>query len=265
VFGRRRRREAENNAIAEEIADEQEETTATVGPFDSDEAPDDDVRRLDLGSMRVPTPAGVEARMQTDERGNVRQITLIHGDSAVQIGVFAAPRSEEIWEEVREEITASVAKQGGKLEELDGEYGVELLVRATGQQGTAATRFVGVDGPRWFLRAVFQGAIALDPEASELLNDCVRGVIVDRGTQPMPVLEGLPLRLPANMAEQAKAKLAANKGETAAPAPAGAAPAITGGTGSAGATSGAVNGSRPTGQTRGGGGRRKPSPKPKRR
>lgn len=265
MFGRRRRREAENNEIAEEIAAEQEETTPEVGPFDSDDAPDDDVRRLDLGSMKVPTPAGVEARMQTDERGNVRQITLIHGNSAVQIGVFAAPRSEDIWEEVREEITAGVAKQGGKIEEIDGDYGIELLVRATGQQGTAATRFVGVDGPRWFLRAVFQGAIALDPEASDLLNDCVRGVIVERGTQPMPVLEGLPLRLPANMAEQAKAKLAANKaGSEAAPVPA-AAPAITGGAASAGSTGGAVNGSRPAGQTRGGGGKRKPSPKPKRR
>ena len=86
--------------------------------------------------MRVPTPAGVEARMQTDDKGNVRQITLIHDNSAVQIGVFAAPRTEDIWEEVREEINASVAKQGGKTEEIEGDFGTELLVRATGPKGT---------------------------------------------------------------------------------------------------------------------------------
>lgn len=246
MFGRRRRREAEaEKEQAVESTTNEVEATESTGPFDSGSAPDDDLRRLDLGSMRVPTPPGVEARMQTDDKGNVRQITLIHGESAVQIGVFAAPRTEEIWDEVREEITASVAKQGGKVEELDGEYGVELLVRATGGQGTVASRFIGIDGPRWFLRAVFQGTMALEPDASDLLNDCVRGVIVDRGTQAMPVLEALPLKLPANMAEQAKAKLAADR--------VGAATTATGG----------VNGSRPA-QRAGGRGKRKPSPKPKR-
>lgn len=242
MFGRRRRREADHDEVAEAAASESE-TTATTGPFDSGDAPDDDVRRLDLGSMRVPTPSGVEARMQTDDKGNVRQITLIHGDSAVQIGVFAAPRTEGVWEEVREEITASVAKQGGKVEERDGDYGVELLVQATGGKGTVASRFVGIDGPRWFLRAVFQGAMATDPDASGVLDDCVRGVIVERGNQAMPVLEALPLKLPANMAEQAKAKMAANR--------IGAATTATGG----------VNGSRPGVQRD----KRKPSPKPKRR
>lgn len=249
MFGRRRRREVENDEITEPTVTE-DETADEVGPFDSDSAPDDDVRRLDLGSMRVPTPAGVEARMQTDDKGNVRQITLIHDNSAVQIGVFAAPRTEDIWEEVREEINASVAKQGGKTEEIEGDFGTELLVRATGPKGTVASRFVGIDGPRWFLRAVFQGAMALEPTASPLLNDCVRGVVVERGTQAMPVLEALPLKLPANMAEQAKAKLAAERG--------GAATNATATGGMNGSNSAAARGA-------GAGAKRKPSPKPKRR
>ncbi|GAA4898677.1 DUF3710 domain-containing protein [Stackebrandtia albiflava] len=244
MFGRRRRR-GDKTEIDADVTGDSGETGAdaadvTRGPYDSADAPDDEVRRLDLGSMRVPTPPGVEARMQTDDKGNVRQVTLIHGESAVQIGVFAAPRTEEIWDEVREEIAGSVAKQGGRTEEIDGDYGVELLVRSSGQQGDTAARFVGIDGPRWFVRAVFQGRMATDPTASDLLDDCVRGVVVERGNQAMPVLEGLPLKLPAGMAEQAKAKLAANR-----------ATASTTATGTGG-----INGAAPE---------KRPSPRPKKR
>lgn len=252
MFGRRRRQRDDNIETTDGVEEALEvESDGTSGPYDSADAPDDDIRRLDLGSLRVPTPSGVEARMQTDDKGNVRQITLIAGDSAVQIGVFAAPRSEGIWDEVREEIAASAVKQGGRAEEvLDGEYGVELLVKSNGQQGTGAARFVGVDGPRWFIRAVFQGARAADPQASPVLDECLRGVVVDRGNQAMPVLEALPLRLPPAMAEQAKARAAADKAKREA------------GVKAAGITLGGVNGSD---QAPSQGRKRKPSPGPKKR
>ena len=60
-------------------------------------------------------------------------------------------------------------------------------------------RFVGVDGPRWFLRAMFAGPVATDDEAAAVLEDALRGVVVVRGTEPLPVREPVPLQLPSGV------------------------------------------------------------------
>jgi hypothetical protein len=174
------------------------------GPYDAHLAPDDDVERLDLGSLRIPAIEGVEVRVQADPDGTIQQVVLVHEESALQLGVFAAPKSEGIWREVREEILESMAADGVQAQETDGEYGVELHARADTPQGPVALRFVGVDGPRWMVRAVFQGAAAVDPAHEGPLAECLHGVIVDRGTDARPVREPLPLRLPKEMAEHAR-------------------------------------------------------------
>jgi hypothetical protein len=63
-------------------------------------------------------------------------------------------------------------------------------------------RFVGIDGPRWLVRAVYQGRAAVDPQAAAPLTACLQGVVVERGREAMPVREALPLRLPREVAEQ---------------------------------------------------------------
>jgi hypothetical protein len=65
-----------------------------------------------------------------------------------------------------------------------------------GSQGYRAARFVGVDGPRWFLRGVFGGEAALDREAAAGLEDLFRKIVVVRGENPMPPRDLLQLRLP---------------------------------------------------------------------
>ena len=50
----------------------------------------------------------------------------------------------------------------------------------------APARFVGVDGPRWFLRAVFSGRAAIDEEAAQPLIEVVRGTVVVRGDARWP-------------------------------------------------------------------------------
>jgi len=55
------------------------------------------------------------------------------------------------------------------------------------------------------LQATYQGRAAADPSAAGRLGECLRGVVVDRGRDAMPALEPLPLRLPREIAEQAKA------------------------------------------------------------
>jgi hypothetical protein len=180
-----------------------EAAAPTHGPFDIKQAPAG-VQRLDLGALQIPAVDGVEVRVQADPDGTIQQVVLVYGESALQIGVFAAPRSEGIWREVRDEIRDSMISDGVTPVEVTGQYGVELRARVGTPQGEADIRFVGVDGPRWMVRALFQGAAAGDPAQEGPLGECLAGLVVDRGDEARPVREALPLRLPREMAEQAQ-------------------------------------------------------------
>jgi uncharacterized protein DUF3710 len=173
------------------------------GPYDSRQAPGD-VQRLDLGSLLIPAIDGVEVRVQANPDGGVEQIVLVHGNSALQLGVFAAPRSEGIWDEVREEIAASMKSDGASPREFDGPYGIELAARVNTPEGPADVRFVGVDGPRWMVRALYQGQAAAEPGREGVLGECLSGLVVVRDDEARPVREALPLRLPKEMAEAAE-------------------------------------------------------------
>jgi hypothetical protein len=175
---------------------------ALRGPYDAAEAAPE-VQRLDLGSLRIPAVNGVEIRVQANPDGVIQQIVLVHGESALQLGVFAAPRSEGIWDEVRSEIRTSLSNEGATTEEVDGEYGVELRAQVRTPDGPTPLRFVGIDGPRWMVRGVYQGAAAVDPAAAGPLAECLDGLVVDRGREAKPVREPLPLQLPKEVAEQA--------------------------------------------------------------
>jgi hypothetical protein len=178
---------------------------AESGPYDVGDAPDDDVERLDLGALKIPALPGVEVQLQANEQGAVASVTLLAGRNAVQVGVFAAPRSEGIWDEVRAELTDSLRAEGGRPTEVTGEYGPELTGRVKTPNGPQDVRFVGIDGPRWFVRAVFQGAVASNPDAAPELARVLRNLVVDRGDEPMPVREPLPLQLPPDALEQQRA------------------------------------------------------------
>jgi hypothetical protein len=71
-------------------------------------------------------------------------------------------------------------------------------VQAGGSFGTRKVRFIGVDGPRWFLRAVVGGKAVLDEKDAEVIYTMLRSVVVVRGETPMPPRELLPLRVPNN-------------------------------------------------------------------
>ena len=72
-----------------------------------------------------------------------------------------------------------------------------------GQQVTQPVRFVGIDGPRWFLRAVFLGRAAVEPDPEDALHQLVRQTIVVRGASAMAPRDPLPLTLPAQPAAAA--------------------------------------------------------------
>jgi len=175
----------------------------TRGPFDSAEVTDDEeVARIDLGSLLVPPVEGMQLRLELDqEQTSVVSAHALLGESGVQLQVFAAPRTMGVWPDIRSEIADSVRSQGGTAEVVDGPLGRELAAAipsraADGRSVHTPVRFLGVDGPRWFLRAVISGPAATDEAQAEPLVDLVRSVVVVRDDEARPPREALPLRVP---------------------------------------------------------------------
>ena len=171
------------------------------GPFDRAEVDGLD-GRLDLGALWMTGVAGMELRLEVEQDSqSVVGVTAVLGESAVQLQAFAAPRTEGIWDDIRAEIAASITSQGGTADETSGPLGTELQARMPGQAPDGRTvfspaRFVGVDGPRWFLRAVLSGRAAIDEDAASELLNVVRATVVVRGDAAMAPRELLALKLP---------------------------------------------------------------------
>ncbi len=177
------------------------EPAPTAGPYDERDAPEDEIPRVDLGALQVPATPGLDVRLDLNEAQQVIAVTLAGTHGTMQLGVFAAPRNEGIWDEVRAEIAASLNSQrGGAKERLDGPFGTELTGKLPREGGaTVPVRFLGIDGPRWFLRAMLVGAIATDDAKAEPFLQALREVIVVRGNDPLPVREPVELRLPRDV------------------------------------------------------------------
>jgi hypothetical protein len=173
----------------------------TRGPFDASEV-DDDVERIDLGALKIAPVDGMQLRLELDqEQQSVVSAHALVGDSGVQLQVFAAPRTIGVWQDIRTEIADSITAQGGTAEVVSGPFGRELAATIPGPGPDGRTqmnvvRFMGVDGPRWFLRALLAGPVAADAAKAKPFEDALRGVIVVRGNEPLPVREPVPLKLP---------------------------------------------------------------------
>lgn len=179
-----------------------EAAEVTTGPFDVADAPSDEVERVDLGALRLPVVDGIDIQADADAEGRIATVRLVRQGSQLQVGVFAAPRAEGIWDEIREEIAASMTGGGGAADVVDGgRFGTELRGELTGARGARTpVRFVGVDGPRWFVRGMLVGPAATDDGAAEPLLDALAGTVVVRGRDPFPVREPVPLQLPKQAA-----------------------------------------------------------------
>ena len=190
--------------LAELDAPERREAPRPQGPWDLADAPEGE--RLDLGALQLGVRADVEVRMEVDPQGQL-QLALAHNDSIAQVNVFAAPRTEGIWAEVRGEIAEALTGAGGQATEAEGVLGTELravIPQEVPGRGVVPTpaRFVGVDGPRWFVRALLTGPAATQDAAARPLVEALREVVVVRGDDPMPAREPLPLVLPAEAQQQ---------------------------------------------------------------
>ena len=173
------------------------EPEPTSGPYDVRDAPDDGLARIDLGALRVAPAPGMEVRLDVGENEQVMSVTMVNKSGHMQLGVFAAPRNSGIWAEVRSEIKASLLEQGGSAKDVDdGPFGAELSGTLRVEGRMTPVRFIGLDGPRWFLRAMLVGTIAADRTKAKPFEAALRNVVVVRGADPLPVREPVPLHLP---------------------------------------------------------------------
>jgi hypothetical protein len=175
------------------------------GPWDSSErnAGDDPVY-VDLGHLLVRVRPGITLQMPTDgEAEEIGSAVLVTEDAALELRAFAATRSGGLWDEVRDDLILEVERLDGQCEQVEGSYGAELHVRVPVEVEDATdafqpSRIVGIEGPRWLLRATFLGAAGLNPSDEGLLMDALRDVIVVRGDEARIPREALLLTLPDN-------------------------------------------------------------------
>ncbi|MFM7030563.1 MAG: DUF3710 domain-containing protein [Micrococcales bacterium] len=177
-------------------------TRAQTGPFDVSEAVSlEDF--ADFGSIKIRPVDGMDIRLEVEEgSGRIIAVAVNFFQSSLQLQAFAAPKTEGLWAEVRSSIISSVKTQGGIAEERLGSFGPEVAAQVPvhseegAETGKRSVRFVGVDGPRWFLRGMITGAATMDPAAASLIEGVFRSVVVDRGSGPIPPRELLDLKVP---------------------------------------------------------------------
>lgn len=175
------------------------------GPWDSSErTTGDDAAYVDLGPLKVRVREGLDVQLPTDgDGGEIGAVVLVAETAALELRAFAATRSGGLWDEVRDDLILEVARLEGECVQADGLFGPELLIKVPvelpdGESGFQPSRIVGIEGPRWLLRATFLGDAGLNPSDEGLLMDTLCDVIVDRGAEPRIPRESLLLTVPSD-------------------------------------------------------------------
>lgn len=173
---------------------------AELGPFDVTEigllAP-----YMDFGSIRITPQQDVAIKADIEESTKrIISLSLEAAGHRLQLQAFAASKIEGLWAAAMVAIEEGVRAQGGLADQIQGALGPELRVQTSvtenGQKMLRESRFVGVDGPKWFLRGVLTGPDLYSESTYLMLIGLFRGVAVSRGELPMPPGDMLPITLP---------------------------------------------------------------------
>ncbi|MGV0815514.1 DUF3710 domain-containing protein [Mycolicibacterium boenickei] len=191
-------------ATTDDDLDEAQAEGDVDGPFDIEDFDDPAVAvqgRLDLGSVLIPMPDGGQVQVELNEAGAPSAVWVVTPNGRFTIAAYAAPKTAGLWREVAGELADSLRKDAGSVSIQDGPWGREVVGAGNG----GVVRFIGVDGYRWMVRCVVNGAAetidALAAEARTSLADSV----IRRGDTPMPVRTPLQVQLPEPMAAQLRA------------------------------------------------------------
>lgn len=225
MFGRKKRgkdAQVDGNAVAEaepQVKDQDQETPTedaasasdprALGPWDESEMKGERKEYVDLGCILLKPVAGLAVRMDLDEKTQrPRALNVDYKDGSIQLQAFSAPKSSGLWDDVRRELAEGLRRDGGQATVAEGPLGLQVNAKftattASGGPGYRLARFVGIDGPRWFLRAVYTGGGAMPSTTAEVLDDVVRSLVIVRGQDPMPPRELLQFKVPENATPQA--------------------------------------------------------------
>ena len=207
MFRRRRSEDADRDEFD---YDEPEQPAgvprAEGGPWDAEES-FPALERVDLGSLQVPVGPEHEIQLVMAEQHGA-WVTVRYRESEVQIQAFAAARRGALWDDVRAEIAAEVDTAGGRSQESEGSFGIELMAQVPAEPGQPAS---GLRLVR-FVRGLFTGPAADGGDQASQLEEVFRDIVVVRGEHPVPPREILELRLPPE-ARQALEEQAAAEAE----------------------------------------------------
>jgi hypothetical protein len=200
---RRRKDEADAPDVEEEASTAEAASDVRAnGPWDSTEKDvGDDPAYLDFGSLIIRGRPGFNLQMPTDDdEGSIGSVVLVTEESGLELRAFADARSGGLWDDVRADLVTEAERLEGTAESVDGPFGTELRIEVPvtlpdGEAGFQPTRIVGIEGPRWMLRATFLGKEALEPTDDSLLIQALRDVVVVRGDDPRAPRDALLLTI----------------------------------------------------------------------
>jgi hypothetical protein len=187
----------------EDVPVEAEPGPRANGPWDiSEKSPEGDPSYVDLGALivRGSEEYAVQLPAEGDE-GELGSVVLVAEDAALELRAFASSRSGGLWDDVRDDLILEVTRLGGQSQQISGPFGPELHIRVPvelpeGEEGFQPSRIIGIEGPRWLLRATLLGEAGLNPSDEGVLMDALRETIVVRGDEPRIPREALLLTVP---------------------------------------------------------------------
>lgn len=179
------------------------------GPFDESDGtitglldPDGEgLGILDFGAYAFVPPVNTQLQIESYEEQNL-VVHVLSGQSNITIDAYAAPKTGGQWRFVASELADGLRNQGAKVSIQDGPWGREVI----GSAAESVIRFIGVDGPRWMLRAVIVSSPAEAEQSAEIARTMLSHTVVRRGTNPMPARTPIPLVLPMEILEQIQAE-----------------------------------------------------------
>lgn len=176
------------------------------GPFDIEDFDNPEeaaLARLDLGSVLIPMPPGGQVQVEFNQTGVPSAIWVVTANGRFTIAAYAAPKSPGLWREVAGELAEALRNDNAAVSIEDGPWGREVV-----GTGAGAVRFIGVDGYRWMIRCVANGALESMPALVAAAREALSDTVVRRDDTPLPVRTPLPVQLPEELAAQLRAAAA---------------------------------------------------------
>lgn len=182
------------------------------GPFDIDEVDlsADDIERVEFGPLIITPFDGLGLQLHGDpESGAVHALLAAYEDSGLELALFAAPRTEGLAAELREETIEEATQAGGHAGVADGPFGPEVqrvlpMEGPEGEQLFHVSRIWLVEGPRWLLRGTLMGRAGMvegENAPADVFVEFFRNVVVKRDEHPRVPGELIHLAMPSGTAQ----------------------------------------------------------------